>query len=164
MSKKSKKKKPPSGDSLNAVLTRNRRAKKNYEILDTLECGIMLLGSEIKSVRNGKVELQDAYARLENEELWLHGMDIGPYAEANLMNHEPRRPRKLLLKKTELRKFAEAAQQKGLTLVALDLHLSRGYAKVTLAIGRGLKKHDDREKIKRETDRREMRDEKRRRR
>ena len=154
--KKSKREKGGPFSQIDGVVTRNRRVRKDYEILETVECGLKLLGSEIKSVRNGKIEIAEAFARVENGELWLFNAEIGPYAEANLMNHENRRPRKLLLKKAELRKFAEAAQQKGLTLVPTDVHFKRGFAKVDLAVGRGLKKHDSREKIKRETDRREM--------
>lgn len=157
MGKKSKSKKKPAVDpAIESVITRNRRAKNNYEILETLECGLRLAGSEVKSLRNGKVDIGDAFARIEKDELWLFNAEIAFYPQANVLNHEPRRPRKILVKKSELRKFAEAAEQKGLTLVPLDLHFKRGFAKVTLAVARGRKEHDNREKIKQEVDRREM--------
>lgn len=157
MGKKSKSKKKPVIDpAIESVITRNRRAKNNYEILETLECGLRLAGSEVKSLRNGKVDIGDAFARIEKDELWLFNAEIAFYPQANVLNHEPRRPRKILVKKSELRKFAEAAEQKGLTLIPLDLHFKRGFAKITLAVARGRKEHDNREKIKQEVDRREM--------
>lgn len=157
MGKKSKSKKNEVDPALESVITRNRRAKANYEILDTLECGLKLAGSEVKSLRNGKADIGDAFARIEKGELWLFNAEIAFYPQANVLNHEPRRPRKVLLKKSELAKFAEVAEQKGLTIVPLDLHFKRGLAKVTLAVARGRKQHDNREKIKQEVDRREMR-------
>ena len=162
-SKKAKRKKSQGQfDQTSGVVARNRQAKRDYELLDTLECGIRLTGSEIKSIRNGKVVLQDAFARVEPnkagvEEVWLHGLDVAEYPQASLNNHLPKRPRKLLLKRREIEKFAKPAMDKGLTLVPLDLHFSRGYAKLTLAVARGRKKHDNRDRIKADIDRREMR-------
>ena len=161
-SKKAKRKKGPEVDQTSGVVARNRQAKRDYELLDTLECGIMLSGSEIKSIRNGKVVLQDAYARVEANkagvpEVWLHGLDIAEYPQASMNNHLPKRPRKLLMKRREIEKFAKPAMDKGLTLVPLDMHFSRGYAKLLLAVGKGRKKHDNRERIKADIDRREMR-------
>jgi SsrA-binding protein len=140
------------------VICRNRRARHDYEIVDTLECGLELAGSEVKSIRAHKVSIEEAYARIEDGELWMLGCDIAQYPQANLMNHEPRRPRKLLLKKRELRKFAEEASHHGLTLIPLELHFSqRGMVKATIAIARGRKQHDKRERMKKETAAKEMR-------
>jgi SsrA-binding protein len=145
-------------DFSDRIVCRNRRARHEYEILDTLECGLALVGSEVKSIRAHKISIEEAYARIEDGELWLHGCDIAQYPQANLMNHEPRRPRKLLLKKRELRKFAEEASHQGLTLVPLDIHFSqRGMVKATVAIARGRKLHDKRERMKKDTAAKEIR-------
>jgi len=158
LSKSMAKQKQKSGEDPNSrVITRNRRARHEYEILDTLECGIVLRGSEVKSVRNGKVSLEEAYAKVIDDELWLIGCDIAEYPQANIMNHEPRRNRKLLLHRRELRKFAESADQKGLTLIPLSLYLKDGVVKVEIALGRGRKLHDKREKLKKEAAQAEIR-------
>jgi SsrA-binding protein len=134
----------------------NRRARHQYEILDEIECGIVLKGSEVKSLRDGKVSLDEAYARIRDGELWLVDCDIAVYPQASLLNHEPKRPRKLLLHRRELRKFAEQAAHKGLTLVALGMYFARGRAKVKIAVGRGKKLHDKREALKKAEAKREM--------
>ena len=134
----------------------NRRARHEYEILDELECGIMLRGSEVKSLRDGKVSLEEAWAKLENGELWLIGCDIAQYPQANLMNHEPRRQRKLLLHRREVHKFAEIANHKGLTLIPLAMYFSRGIVKVKVAVGRGRQLHDKREKLKNDAAKRDI--------
>lgn len=154
---KNKKKSAPKDDPNERVVTRNRKARHLYQILDELDCGVMLLGSEVKSVRNGKISIEEAYARLRNNELWLVGADIAEYPQANVMNHEPKRTRKLLLKKRELRKFAESADQAGLTLIPLEVFLSRGLVKVKIAIAKGLKLHDKRDKVKTQSARRDIR-------
>lgn len=131
------------------LVSENRRARHEYEIIDTLECGLALLGSEVKSLRNNKVTLDDAYGRLKWDELWLLGCEIPEYRNATMWNHEPKRPRKLLLRKPELRKFAAKASEKGLTLVPLKVYFNaRGFAKVLMAIARGRKLHDKREVLK----------------
>lgn len=145
-----------SDDPLSKTICSNRRARHEYELLDELECGIVLRGSEIKSLRDGKVSLEEAYARVKSSELWLLGCDIAQYPQANLMNHEPRRERKLLLHKRELRKFADLASQKGLTLVPLAMYFSRGIAKVKIALARGKQLHDKREQLKKDSARREI--------
>src|SRR6187399_817929 len=115
-------KKPSKSDDPNTkMISRNRRARHEYEILDQLECGIALTGSEVKSLRDGKVSLEEAYARISGNELWLVGCDIATYPQASLLNHEPRRNRKLLLHRREMRKFAEQAGHKGLTLIPLAI-------------------------------------------
>ena len=127
----------------------NRKARHQYEILDQIECGIVLKGSEVKSLRDGKASLDEAYARVREGELWLVGCDIAVYPQASILNHEPKRPRKLLLHRRELHKFAEQAGHKGLTLVPLSLYFLRGKVKVKIAVARGKKLHDKRESMKR---------------
>ncbi len=141
----------------NAVVCRNRKASHEYEIIDEIECGVVLRGSEVKSVRNGKVSVDEAYARIRNGELWLVGCHIAEYPQANVQNHEPLRPRKLLLHKRELEKFAEKGDEKGFTLIPLDVHFSEGKIKVKVAIARGRQLHDKREKLKKNDAEREMR-------
>jgi len=130
------------------VVSENRRARHDYEIVDTLECGIALVGSEVKSLRGGRMSLAEAYGRLQGDEVWLMGCDIPEYDKANQLNHKPKRPRKLLLHRREIRKFAAQALEKGLTLVPLKMYFKNGRVKVLMGIGRGRKAHDKREKLK----------------
>jgi SsrA-binding protein len=139
------------------TVCRNRKAGRDYDILDELECGIALLGSEVKSVRNGKVSIDEAYARVRSGELWLVGCNIAEYPQATVMNHDPLRARKLLLHRRQLQKFVQSAEQKGLTLVPLALYFSRGIVKVKIALARGRKLYDKREKLRKAADRQEMR-------
>ena len=149
--------KPKQSDDPNSnSIGRNRRARHEYEILEKLECGIALRGSEVKSLRDGKVSIEEAYARIKDGELWLVGCDIAEYPQASMMNHEPRRLRKLLLHKRELEKFAESASQRGLTLIPLAMYFSKGIVKVEVAVGRGRKLHDKREKLKKDAANMEM--------
>ena len=143
-------------DAANKLLADNRFARHQYEILETLECGIELLGTEVKSIRAGRAQISDAFARVEKGEVWLYNVDISEYSQANIMNHPLRRPRKLLLKKSEIRKFAQRGDESGLSLIPLDVHFSRGFVKVKLGIGKGRKQHDKREKLKADDARREM--------
>ncbi|MBD3672430.1 MAG: SsrA-binding protein SmpB [Planctomycetaceae bacterium] len=157
--KKNKNKKQDETSSSGRIsVTRNRKARHHYEILDKLECGLSLKGSEVKMLRSGQCSIDEAFARVQNGEVWLCDMDIPEYPQANLLNHEPKRDRKLLMKKREIEKFAESASQQGLTLVPLEIYFIRGNAKVLLAIGRGRKSHDKRDKIKKQVDKREMRE------
>jgi len=126
------------------IVCRNRRATHEYEILDTLECGLVLTGTEVKSLRENLAMLEDAYAKLEDDELWLIGSEIPEYTQGNRLNHKPRRPRKLLLHKREIDKFCGKATQKGLTLIPLKIYFKNGRAKVEIAIGRGKQLHDKR--------------------
>jgi len=151
------KKKDDKKDPNSKTVCRNRKARHQYDILEEMECGIALRGSEVKSIRNGKISIEEAYARLRGGELWLIGCDIAEYPQATVMNHEPRRPRKLLLRKREIKKFAESAAHQGLTLVPLSVYFTRGIVKVKIAIARGRKLHDKREKLKKQTDKREIR-------
>ena len=146
--KKSKRKKTGGEDPNERVVTRNRKAKHTYELVEELEAGVILHGSEVKAVRNGDVNIETAFATVRGGELWLRNLDIGEYAEAGRYNHDRTRDRKLLVKKAQLRKFAEANEQKGLTLVPLDVHIHRGFVKVRLAVARGRKTHDKRQKVK----------------
>jgi SsrA-binding protein len=131
------------------VIARNPRARHDYHILDTWQVGIVLTGSEIKSIRARKVSLTGAFGVVRGGELWLEGMNVTPYESGGYANHEPTRPRKLLMHRQELRRLIGAVEQKGLTLVPLDLHLDDGWAKLTLALGRGKKLFDKREDLKR---------------
>lgn len=142
--------------SLTRVVCRNRRARHDYELLEELECGIALRGSEVKSIRNNKIAIEEAWVRVENGEMWLVGADIAEYPQATYLNHDPKRQRKLLLHRRELNKFVRASEQKGLTLVPLDIHLSRGLVKVSVAIARGQKEYDKRDRIKKQMDQREI--------
>ncbi len=146
MAKKEKKKKNANPDE--KIVSENRKARHDYEILETLECGIVLVGSEVKSLREGRCSLSEAYAKVTNGEVWLIGADIQEYLEANRMNHQPKRPRKLLLHRSEIKKFAARAAEKGLTLIPLRIYFQKGMAKVLLGIGQGRQKHDKRQAMK----------------
>lgn len=137
------------------LIATNRKARREFEILETWEAGLVLTGPEVKSLRQGKVSFTDAFARVDGGEVWLHNLHIAPYEAANRWNTDPERPRKLLLHNHEIRKLVGKVEEKGLALVPLDLHFRRGFAKVTLALGRGRKLHDKREKLKRRTQERE---------
>src|SRR5262245_2238371 len=139
------------------LVSENRKARYRFEILDTLECGIQLTGSEVKSLRDGKLSLDEAYARVKEGEVWLVGADIAEYPQATLWNHAPKRPRKLLMKREQVNKFASKAHEKGLTLVPLKVYFNaRGLAKVLLGLGKGKKLHDKRESLKKADSQREM--------
>lgn len=125
-------------------------------MLETWQAGVVLQGTEVKSLRAGQANLQDAYARLDVGELWLYNLHISPYEAGNRFNHDPLRPRKLLLHRQQLRKLVGHVEQKGLTLVPLDIHFQRGIAKVTLALARGKKLHDKRDDLRRRDAEREI--------
>ncbi|WP_254509936.1 SsrA-binding protein SmpB [Anatilimnocola floriformis] len=139
------------------VVSDNRKARFRFEIVETLECGVQLLGSEVKSLRDGKLSLDEAYARVKDGDVWLVGADIAEYKQATLWNHAPKRPRKLLMHAVEKIKFAGQAHEKGLTLVPLKVYFNaRGIAKVLLGLCRGKKLHDKRETLKKNDARRDM--------
>ena len=129
-------------------MAKNRRARHEYHVLQTWEAGLVLQGTEVKSLRDGKANLADAYARMEGGELWLYNMHVSPYEAGNRFNHDPLRRRKLLLHRSELRRLVGEVEQKGLTLVPLDVHFSGGIAKVDLALVRGKKLHDKRDTLR----------------
>lgn len=139
------------------VVARNRKARHEYEILDTYEAGIALKGPEVKSLRAGGVSFQDAFARVDNGEVWLHSLHISPYEQANQFNVDPVRRRRLLLNRQEIRQLAVKSEEKGLTLIPLEIYFVRGRAKLQLAVGRGKKLHDKRETLKRRQQDREAR-------
>jgi len=156
MSKKKGKKKQAATDPNERSIAENRKARHKFNVLDTLECGIVLVGSEVKSLRNGRLSLDEAYGRVRNDEVWLVGSDIAEYNEASRMNHDPKRPRKLLLHRREIRKFANKAHEKGFTLVPLKMYFKNGRAKVLLGLCQGRKLHDKREAIKTADTKREI--------
>jgi SsrA-binding protein len=139
------------------VIARNKRAFHQYNVFDRLECGIALTGTEVKSLREGSASLEDAYAKIDGGEVWLLGSDIPEYAMGNRMNHKPKRPRKLLLHRREIVKFAGKASERGFTLVPLRLYFRKGRAKVEIAIARGKQLHDKRESLKKADAQRDMR-------
>jgi SsrA-binding protein len=130
------------------IVAQNRRARHDYSVLDTFECGLALQGSEVKSLREGRAQLRDAYARVERGEVWLHGVHVPPYAFAQgFGSHDPDRPRKLLLHRKEIDELMGRTQQESLTLVPLSLYFRDGRAKVELALARGRKTYDKRHAI-----------------
>jgi len=147
--------KPPS-DGVK-VLAANRKARHEYIIEESIEAGIALSGTEIKSIRTGRANLQDSFALIRGGEVWLLNAHISPYEHGNRENHEPRRERKLLLHRREIDRLAGRVQEKGWTLVPLDIHLRNGRAKVQLGIARGKKQYDKRETIAKRDYDREMR-------
>jgi SsrA-binding protein len=138
-------------------ICRNKRAFHEYAISDTLECGIVLKGTEVKSLREGVANLEDAYAKIDAGEVWLIGSDIPEYTMGNKLNHKPKRARKLLLHKREIAKFAGKASQKGFTLVPLRMYFKDGRAKVELGVARGKQQHDKRQDQKTAEAKRDMR-------
>lgn len=126
----------------------NRKAKFNYQIFETYEAGIVLTGTEIKSIRNGKANLKDSYAVIKNGECFLLNMHIAPYEQGNLFNHEETRTRKLLLHKKEILKLSDKIKLEGFTLVPVKLYITRGKAKILLGVAKGKKTYDKRESIK----------------
>ena len=155
--KSSKKKAAPDREHDNErLIAQNRRARHEYDVLDTLECGIVLVGSEVKSLRRGTLSLEDAYGRIKEGEVWLMGCDIAEYVEAHQFNHDRKRPRKLLMHKREMKKFANKAFEQGLTLVPLKMYFTEGRAKVLMGICKGRKLYDKREVLKKKVMQRDV--------
>lgn len=138
------------------IVARNRRARFEYDLLDSVEAGIVLQGTEVKSLRNGKSSLEEAYAGVDNEEVWLYGCDIPEYLQANRMNHKPKRPRKLLLHRAQIDKLISKAAEKGLTLIPLKIYFKQGMAKVEICVARGRKTYDKRDALKKQDAKRDM--------
>jgi len=130
-------------------VARNPKATHDYHVLETWEAGVVLTGTEVKSLRNGKASIKEAYARVSRGEVFLEGMNITPYEQGNRYNHDPVRSRKLLLHRREIDRIVGAVERQGLTLVPLELYFKKGRAKVALALGKGKKQHDKREDVKR---------------
>ena len=139
------------------TIAQNKKARHDYFIEDTYEAGLVLTGTEVKSLREGQSSLEDAYARIDGGEVWLIGCDIPEYTYGNRLNHKPKRPRKLLLHRREIEKFAGKATQRGYTLVPLRMYFKRGLAKVELAVARGKQMHDKRQDLKKADAQREIR-------
>lgn len=156
MSKKKTKSAPAGQKPSHTPTIKNKKATFNFDLLEKLEVGIALVGTEVKSLREGKATLEDAYARLQQGELYLIGCDIKPYSFGNMMNHEPKRPRKLLAHRREIKKLEVKLVQKGLTLVPVKIYFTRGKAKLELALGRGKGTADKRDVIKKRDQDREM--------
>jgi SsrA-binding protein len=151
MAKKDAGKAKPTGqhdESAIKIVARNRRARHDYELHEKVEAGLVLTGTEVKSLRNGKASLEEAYAEVNGDEVWLQGCDIPEYLQANRMNHVPKRPRKLLLHRREITKLATKVEAKGMTLVPLSIYFKKGIAKVELSVARGRKTFDKREALK----------------
>ena len=136
------------------IIAKNKRARHDYHVVDTIEAGIVLKGTEVKSVRMGRVQLIDSFGRIEDGELYVHGVHISPYEQGNRFNVDPRRTRKLLVHKAEIRRLGRQVREKGMTLIPLSVYLKRGRVKVEVGVCRGKRAYDKREAIrKRDADR-----------
>jgi SsrA-binding protein len=138
------------------VVARNKRARHDYHILDSWEAGLVLTGTEVKSLRDGKATMADAYALVKNGEIFLLNLHISPYEKGNQFNHDPTRTRKLLLHRKEIRRLIGAVERQGLALIPLELYFRNGVAKVNLALGKGKKLHDKRADDRKRSDERDM--------
>lgn len=138
------------------VVARNRRARFEFDLLEKIEAGLVLTGTEVKSLRNGKASLEESYASVERGEVWLNGCDIPEYLQANRMNHKPKRPRKLLLKRSEIQKLSSKASERGLTIVPLQVYFKKGIAKIEICIAKGRKLYDKRDALKKQDAKRDM--------
>ena len=137
------------------IVARNRKARHEYEVLEEIEAGLVLRGAEVKSLRDGRASFTDSFARVEGGEVWLHNLHISPYAHASVDAPDPVRRRKLLLNRRQIGRLTAQTREAGLTLIPLDIHCRRGYAKVTLAVARGKKHRDKRDALKEKTMQRE---------
>jgi SsrA-binding protein len=140
----------------NRVVCQNKKAYFDFEVIEKLEAGMVLKGTEVKSLREGRANLKDSYARIKKGEVYLHGLHISPYPNASYNNHEPERVRKLLLHAREIKRLLGKTQEKGFSLVPLKIYFRQGKAKVELALARGKKLYDKRESIKRKQEARDM--------
>jgi SsrA-binding protein len=143
-------------ESSEKSICQNKTARLNYYIDDTFEAGIVLVGTEVKSLREGRANLKDSYAMVKDEEVYLHELHISPYTHGNRYNHDPLRVRKLLLHKQEIRRLYGKSRERGLTLVPLKMYFKNGKVKVEIGVGRGKKLHDKREDMKLKEDRRDI--------
>lgn len=146
----------PAPDADIVPIARNKRASHDYEILETWEAGLVLSGTEVKALRDGRAQITDAYGIIKDGEVWLLNAHIAPYSRGNIWNHEPTRTRKMLLNAKEIRAMIGAVERKGLTLVALDLYFKHGRAKVKIGLARGKQLHDKRADLKEKDDARDM--------
>lgn len=139
------------------LIAQNRKARYEYTILETIEAGIVLKGTEIKSIRAGRINLKDGYASIRDSEIWLYNVHIAPFEQGNQFNHDPVRPRKLLMKKKQIDSLYGEVKQGGNTLVPLKVYIKNGFAKVLIGLAKGKKQYDKRETIKRREQDRQMR-------
>lgn len=133
--------------TMTKVIVNNRKARYDYEIINTIETGIVLLGTEVKALRDGKANMMDTYAKIRGGELWVTGLHISPYTKSDILNHEPLRDRKLLVSKLEIKKLRRQIEEKGVTLVPLKLYFKDHLVKVELALAKGKRKYDKRADI-----------------
>lgn len=138
------------------IIAQNKTARINYHIEDTFEAGIILMGTEVKSLREGKANLKDCYALVKDGEVFVHDMHISPYSHGNRLNHEPLRVRKLLLHKAEIKRLYGKSRERGLALIPLKLYFKQGKVKIEIGVGKGKKLYDKRESLKMKADRRDM--------
>jgi len=144
------------GKEFRKVITENRKARFNYFLIEEFEAGMVLLGTEVKSLRQGRAHMKDAYAKIENGEVFVYQMHIGQYAFAHYGNHDPLRPRKLLLNKREIKRLYGKVNEKGFSLIPLRVYFKKGKAKLILALAKGKKSHDKRETIRRRDEKRDF--------
>jgi len=156
MAKKPKGKGASPGEDGIKIIVQNRKARHDYHAIDTWEAGIALQGTEVKSLRDGKANLRDSFARVDGNEVYLHNVHIGEYAQGNQFNHEPMRKRKLLLHRHEIDRMRGRVEEKGLTLIPLKLYFKRGRAKVELALAKGKREYDRRQDIAKRDARRDV--------
>jgi SsrA-binding protein len=149
-------KKTPTTNTANRLVCQNKKAYHDYEIIEKLEAGMVLLGTEVKSLREGRANLKDSYAKITRGEVFLYGLHISPYSHASYDNHDPERVRKLLLHNVEIKRLVGKTQERGFSLIPLKIYFSHGRAKVELGLARGKKLYDKRESLKRKEETREM--------
>lgn len=137
-------------------IAQNRKARHDYTILETIEAGVSLRGTEIKAIRNGRINLKDGFVRFRNGEAYLFNVHISPYDQGNLFNHDPLRSRKLLMHKKQISKLHEQSQNKGMTVIPLKVYLKNGYAKVLVGLAKGKREYDKRETLKRKDQERQI--------
>ena len=143
-------------DPNHRVIARNKKATHDFQILDRFEAGLVLRGTEVKSIRLGRVNLKEAYARIKNDEVWLVGMHITPYEHGNIWNHESRRDRKLLMHARQIRRLRVKVEQRGLTLVPLEVYFKQHLVKITVALAQGKRQYDKRDTIQKNDQKREV--------
>lgn len=156
MAKSKSKAKSADGPAPEKVVCRNRKARHLYDILDTIEAGMVLTGTEVKSLRAAQASIEEAFARIDKGELWLFNLEIPEYAMGNIMNHKTKRTRKLLLHRREIRKFAEGSSERGFTLIPLQIYFKNGRAKCEIGLAKGKKLHDKRASLKTKEVKREI--------
>jgi SsrA-binding protein len=146
----------PAAEGGTRLISQNKKAFHDYEIVERVEAGLVLLGTEVKAMREGRANLKDSYARVKKNEVYLYGLHVSPYSHASVDSHEPERVRKLLLHKSEIKRLLGKTAERGYSLIPLKLYFSKGIAKVELGLAKGKKEYDKRESIKRKEETREL--------